>query len=89
VPPKLRLTSYRLHGVTSQKTELFITTATRTSNPTAHTFTVNWNLLLNAPKYSTYKLTTAVTDDIHIWEVFVRYVLGAGIYQEESLSLKF
>jgi hypothetical protein len=33
--PKHRLTFNILHGVTSQKTELFITTAVRTSNPTS------------------------------------------------------
>jgi hypothetical protein len=34
VPPKRRLTFNGLHGVISQKIELFITTAVRTSNPT-------------------------------------------------------
>jgi hypothetical protein len=34
VPPKHRLTSKALHGVISQRIELFISTATRTSNPT-------------------------------------------------------
>jgi hypothetical protein len=34
VPPKHRLTSNGLHGVISQKIEIFITTAVRTSNPT-------------------------------------------------------
>jgi hypothetical protein len=34
VPPKLRSTLNWLHGVISQKTVLFITTAVRTSNPT-------------------------------------------------------
>jgi hypothetical protein len=34
VPPKRRLTLNRLHGVTSQKMILFITTAVKTSNPT-------------------------------------------------------
>jgi hypothetical protein len=33
-PPKRRLTLNRLHGVISQKTVLFITTAVRTSDPT-------------------------------------------------------
>jgi hypothetical protein len=33
VLPKRRLTLTELHGVISQKTELFITTAVRTSNP--------------------------------------------------------
>jgi hypothetical protein len=33
VPPKLQLTSDRPHGVTSQKIELFITTAVRTWSP--------------------------------------------------------
>jgi hypothetical protein len=32
VPPKRRLTFNRLHGVISQKTELFITTGVRTTN---------------------------------------------------------
>jgi hypothetical protein len=61
VPPKLRLTFNGPHGVISQKIVLFISTAVRTSNPTtfflnitAYTFTVNWNLLLNAPKYVQY-----------------------------------
>jgi hypothetical protein len=35
VPPKRRLTFTGLHGVISQKTELFITAAARTSNPTS------------------------------------------------------
>jgi hypothetical protein len=34
VPPKCHLTFNRLHGIISQKTELFITTAVRTLNPT-------------------------------------------------------
>jgi hypothetical protein len=34
VPPKRRLSSNGLHGVISQKIELFITNAVRTSNPT-------------------------------------------------------
>jgi hypothetical protein len=34
VPPKRQLTFNGLHGVISQKTVLFITTAVRTSNPT-------------------------------------------------------
>jgi hypothetical protein len=34
VPPKRRLQLNRLHGVTSQKMLLFITTAVKTSNPT-------------------------------------------------------
>jgi hypothetical protein len=34
VPPKRQLTFNRLHGVISQKAELFITIAVRTSNPT-------------------------------------------------------
>jgi hypothetical protein len=34
VPQKRRLTFNRLHGVISQKIELFITTAVRTSGPT-------------------------------------------------------
>jgi hypothetical protein len=38
VPPKRRLTFNGLHGVISQKTELFITTAVRTSNPTQSLF---------------------------------------------------
>jgi hypothetical protein len=33
VPPKRQMIFNRLHGVVSQKTELFITTAVRTSNP--------------------------------------------------------
>jgi hypothetical protein len=33
-PPKCWLTFNRLHSVISQKTELFITTAVGTSNPT-------------------------------------------------------
>jgi hypothetical protein len=36
VPPKRRLNSHGLHGVISQKIELFITTAARTSNPTVN-----------------------------------------------------
>jgi hypothetical protein len=34
VPPKCQMTFNRLHGIIYQKTELFITTAVRTSNPT-------------------------------------------------------
>jgi hypothetical protein len=34
VPPKRRLAFNKLHGVMSQKVELFIATAVRTSNPT-------------------------------------------------------
>jgi hypothetical protein len=36
VPPKRRLQLRRLHGVTSQKMILFITTAVKTSNPTQY-----------------------------------------------------
>jgi hypothetical protein len=48
VPPKRRLTFNGLHGVISQKTEPFITTALRTSNTTLIgncflTFNINWD----------------------------------------------
>jgi hypothetical protein len=33
-PPKLQLTLNGVHGITSQKMILFITTAVKTSNPT-------------------------------------------------------
>jgi hypothetical protein len=33
IPPKRRLTFNELHGVISQKTEVFVTAAVRTSNP--------------------------------------------------------
>jgi hypothetical protein len=36
VPPKRRLICNGLHGVVSQKIELFITIAVRTSNPTCY-----------------------------------------------------
>jgi hypothetical protein len=36
VPPKHQLTYNALHGVISQKTEVFIITAVRTSNPTEY-----------------------------------------------------
>jgi hypothetical protein len=36
VPPKRRLTSARVHGVIYQKTELFLVTAVRTSDPTGN-----------------------------------------------------
>jgi hypothetical protein len=44
VPPKCWLTFNGLHGVISQKTELFITTAVRTSNPTSQLRFLRWLL---------------------------------------------
>jgi hypothetical protein len=43
VPPKRRLTFNRLHGIISQKTVFFITTAVRTSNPTQNSFRIMYN----------------------------------------------
>jgi hypothetical protein len=45
VPPKRRLTSNGLHGVISQKIELFITTAVRTSNPTEYEYIFRWVII--------------------------------------------
>jgi hypothetical protein len=42
VPPRRRVTFNGLHGVISQKTEFFITTAIRTSNPIRNS-TLLWN----------------------------------------------
>jgi hypothetical protein len=45
VPPKRGLTLDGLYGVVSQKTELFITTAVRHSNPTKYKFLAHMSLL--------------------------------------------
>jgi hypothetical protein len=46
VPPKRRLQLNRLHGVTSQKMILFITTAVKTSNPTRMYLFRDWKIKL-------------------------------------------
>jgi hypothetical protein len=54
IPPKRRLPFNELHSVTSQKTELFITTAVETSNSISILYTLihrfSWNpIRMNAP----------------------------------------
>jgi hypothetical protein len=64
-PPKRRLTYNRLHGVISLKTEFFITTVVKTSNPTLPTQLVETFLRKTSayrvyPSCSIYRIIAAV-----------------------------
>jgi hypothetical protein len=72
-PPKCRLTFNWLHGVISQKIELFITTAVRTSNPTsAGTLGIKWlciNFWTSTMEITRTYLYTCVGLHINQWTI--------------------
>jgi hypothetical protein len=69
VPPKRHLTFNGLHGVMSEETEIFITTAVRTSNPTLI------NSMDMSPSWEA--VTCAVTQELpsSLWSPKVRYTV--------------
>jgi hypothetical protein len=66
VPPKRRLTFNGLHGVISQKIELFLTTAVRTANDTRNIF-ITWITQEDYVKYfyGTQNFMNAFTKALH------------------------
>jgi hypothetical protein len=62
VPPKRPLTFNGLHGVISQKMELFITTAVRTSNPTCLTTLIFLSSFVALDNRSSELLFTCITN---------------------------
>jgi hypothetical protein len=69
VPPKHRLTFNGIHGITSQTTEPFITTAVRTSNPRILIFYFGSSLYNMSRKYLCYLYM------ILIHTLYIKYIV--------------